>query len=98
MRSHNQHKDQQQLSLVDALLKSNRKEEVIGSIRSSLSNCLIETNLNLTVPGLKSKTRAKVRDIYDSGDYLVLVTTDRQIAFDRILASNPYKGQVCLLC
>lgn len=36
----------------------------------------------------------QVRDIYDSGDYLVLVTTDRQSAFDRILASIPFKGQV----
>lgn len=35
-----------------------------------------------------------MRDIYDSGDYLVLVTTDRQSAFDRILASVPFKGQV----
>ncbi|XP_031251783.1 phosphoribosylaminoimidazole-succinocarboxamide synthase, chloroplastic-like [Pistacia vera] len=36
----------------------------------------------------------QVRDIYDGGDYLVLVTTDRQSAFDRILASIPFKGQV----
>ncbi|RYR31146.1 hypothetical protein Ahy_B01g055939 isoform D [Arachis hypogaea] len=36
----------------------------------------------------------QVRDIYDSGEYLVLVTTDRQSAFDRILASIPFKGQV----
>lgn len=39
----------------------------------------------------------QVRDIYDGGDYLVLVTTDRQSAFDRILASIPFKGQVCSL-
>lgn len=38
----------------------------------------------------------QVRDIYDGGDYLVLVTTDRQSAFDRILASIPFKGQVIL--
>ncbi|KAJ7965769.1 Phosphoribosylaminoimidazole-succinocarboxamide synthase chloroplastic [Quillaja saponaria] len=94
LRNHNQYQDYQQLSLADALLNGNRKEEVICSIRSSLSNCLTETNLNLTVPGLKSKTRGKVRDTYDSGEFLVLVTTDRQSAFDRILASIPYKGQV----
>ncbi|KAF5200791.1 Phosphoribosylaminoimidazole-succinocarboxamide synthase [Thalictrum thalictroides] len=35
-----------------------------------------------------------VGDIYDAGDYLVLVTTDRQSAFDRVLASIPFKGQV----
>jgi phosphoribosylaminoimidazole-succinocarboxamide synthase len=38
---------------------------------------------------------AKVRDVYESGEHLVLVTTDRQSAFDRVLASIPFKGQVC---
>ncbi|XP_039049853.1 phosphoribosylaminoimidazole-succinocarboxamide synthase, chloroplastic-like [Hibiscus syriacus] len=79
---------------LDAMLNSGRKEEVFGSIKGSLHNCLSETNLQSTVPGLKSKTRGKVRDIYDTGDYLVLVTTDRQSAFDRIIASIPFKGQV----
>ncbi|EOA12160.1 hypothetical protein CARUB_v100039452mg, partial [Capsella rubella] len=36
-----------------------------------------------------------VRDIYDVGDYLVLITTDRLSAFDRNLASIPFKGQIC---
>ncbi|KAJ9673953.1 hypothetical protein PVL29_023480 [Vitis rotundifolia] len=90
--SSQQHQSQQ-LSL-DALISSNRKEEVVGAVRHSLSNCLSETNLHLTVPALKSKTRGKVRDVYDGGDYLVLVTTDRQSAFDRVLASIPFKGQV----
>ncbi|KAA8528330.1 hypothetical protein F0562_035685 [Nyssa sinensis] len=85
---------QQQPSSLEGLTSSDSRDEVIGAIRSSLSNCLSETNLHLTVPGLKSKTRGKVRDIYDGGDYLVLVTTDRQSAFDRILASIPFKGQV----
>ncbi|XP_027330472.1 phosphoribosylaminoimidazole-succinocarboxamide synthase, chloroplastic [Abrus precatorius] len=85
----------QQPSLGDALHNSPRKTEVLDAIRrSSLSNCLSETNLHFTVPGLNSKIRGKVRDIYDAGDYLVLVTTDRQSAFDRILASIPFKGQV----
>lgn len=60
MRSQNQGEAQQQLSLAEALLNSNRKDEVLGYIRSSLSNCLSETNLHLTIPGLKSKTRGKV--------------------------------------
>ncbi|KAK3023266.1 hypothetical protein RJ639_044432 [Escallonia herrerae] len=88
------HLKQQQLPSLDALISSDRREEVMGAIKSSLSNCLSETDLHLTVPGLKSKVRGKVRDIYDGGDYLVLVTTDRQSAFDRILASIPFKGQV----
>lgn len=72
------------------------RDEVMEAIRSSISvsNCLSETNLHLTVPGLSSKTRGKVRDIYEGGDHLVLVTTDRQSAFDRVLASIPFKGQV----
>ncbi|XP_022747788.1 phosphoribosylaminoimidazole-succinocarboxamide synthase, chloroplastic-like isoform X2 [Durio zibethinus] len=85
---------QQQYPSFDALPNSCRKEEVFSTIKDSVHNCLSETNLQLTVPGLKSKTRGKVRDIYDTGDYLVLVTTDRQSAFDRILASIPFKGQV----
>ncbi|RWR80755.1 phosphoribosylaminoimidazole-succinocarboxamide synthase, chloroplastic [Cinnamomum micranthum f. kanehirae] len=70
------------------------QEDVLSNVRDSLSSCLSETYLDRTVPGLQSKTRGKVRDIYESGDYLVLVTTDRQSAFDRVLASIPFKGQV----
>ncbi|KAF3440574.1 hypothetical protein FNV43_RR18858 [Rhamnella rubrinervis] len=87
------HQEQQPLPL-DAVINNAHKEEIFDTIRKSLSNCLQETNLHLTVPGLESKTRGKVRDVYDGGDYLVLVTTDRQSAFDRILASIPFKGQV----
>ncbi|XP_050212703.1 phosphoribosylaminoimidazole-succinocarboxamide synthase, chloroplastic [Mercurialis annua] len=93
MATQNQQTHKEKLSL-DALTNSSRKDEVFGAIKGSLSNCLSETNLHLTVSGLKSKTRGKVRDIYDGGDYVVLVTTDRQSAFDRILASIPFKGQV----
>nr|XP_043636276.1 phosphoribosylaminoimidazole-succinocarboxamide synthase, chloroplastic [Erigeron canadensis] len=79
---------------LDVLTESERRNEVINAAKNSISNCLSETNLHLTIPSLKSKTRGKVRDIYDGGDYLVLVTTDRQSAFDRVLASIPFKGQV----
>ncbi|CAH9138955.1 unnamed protein product [Cuscuta epithymum] len=88
------HHEKQNIPTLDALIDGKSKEEIMLSISNSLSNCLSETHLDLTVPGLKSKTRGKVRDIYDGGDYLVLVTTDRQSAFDRILASIPFKGQV----
>ncbi|KAJ0981435.1 hypothetical protein J5N97_009690 [Dioscorea zingiberensis] len=70
------------------------REKVLHAVRGSLRNCLSETHLERTVPGLRSKARGKVRDVYDAGDYLVLVTTDRQSAFDRVLASIPFKGQV----
>jgi phosphoribosylaminoimidazole-succinocarboxamide synthase len=38
--------------------------------------------------------QGKVRDTYDLGDKIVVITTDRQSAFDRLLASIPFKGQV----
>jgi phosphoribosylaminoimidazole-succinocarboxamide synthase len=36
----------------------------------------------------------KVRDIYDQGDKLILIATDRHSSFDRIIAHIPWKGQV----
>ncbi|MBN2588083.1 MAG: phosphoribosylaminoimidazolesuccinocarboxamide synthase [Candidatus Fermentibacteraceae bacterium] len=59
-------------------------------IRDSLSRCLTDTS-ELGLPGGK---RGKVRDSYDLGDRILLITTDRQSAFDRVLASVPFKGQV----
>ena len=39
--------------------------------------------------------QGKVRDLYDLGDKLLLVATDRISAFDYILEDEiPYKGQV----
>jgi phosphoribosylaminoimidazole-succinocarboxamide synthase len=43
---------------------------------------------------LGSRHRGKVRDIYDKGDKLVLISTDRHSSFDRIIAHVPWKGQV----
>ncbi|KAJ3704942.1 hypothetical protein LUZ61_008647 [Rhynchospora tenuis] len=71
-----------------------RRDEVLSAALNSVSNCLSETHLDETVPGLSSKARGKVRDVYEGDNYLVLVTTDRQSAFDRVLASIPFKGQV----
>ena len=46
------------------------------------------------MPWLGSKRVGKVRDIYEKGDRLFLVTTDRHSSFDRIIAHIPWKGQV----
>lgn len=43
---------------------------------------------------LGRKITGKVRDIYEQGDKLVLITTDRHSSFDRIIAHVPSKGQV----
>ena len=58
-------------------------------ISVELDNTLTETAL-----GSLNKKTGKVRDQYDLGKYLALITTDRQSAFDRVLASIPFKGQV----
>lgn len=50
--------------------------------------------LNTSLPGLEAR-RGKVRDIYDLGDQLLLVSTDRISAFDWVLPSGiPDKGRV----
>ena len=58
-------------------------------ISAELSNTLTVTAL-----GEISKKTGKVRDQYDLGKNLALITTDRQSAFDRVLAAIPFKGQV----
>ena len=58
-------------------------------IRQELKNCLTETKLSQG-----EKFIGKVRDRYDLGDRMALITTDRQSAFDRVLAAIPFKGQV----
>lgn len=55
------------------------------------SNIVTETNC----PELKLVNRGKVRDIYDLGEHLLIVTTDRISAFDVIMAEGiPQKGYV----
>ena len=58
-------------------------------IIKELKNTLTETSLN---KGIKKK--GKVRDQYEYNEKIILITTDRQSAFDRVLASIPFKGQV----
>lgn len=58
-------------------------------IQAALTHCLNQTNLPVG-----NKYQGKVRDSYDIGEYLMLITTDRLSAFDRQLALIPYKGAV----
>jgi len=67
----------------------NMKTSDQKAIIDALPYCLTETNFTFG-----KRYKGKVRDTYDIGDKLILVTTDRQSAFDRLLASVPYKGQV----
>jgi len=66
------------------------RQSVLDSIEKARTSYLLnDTNLDLP-----NKRKGKVRDTYDKGDRIVVVTTDRQSAFDRHLASIPFKGQV----
>jgi phosphoribosylaminoimidazole-succinocarboxamide synthase len=55
----------------------------------------METLFESNVPGLRLLFRGKVRDIYDLGNALMIVTTDRLSAFDVVLPTPiPGKGAV----
>ncbi|MFT7616494.1 MAG: phosphoribosylaminoimidazole-succinocarboxamide synthase [Planctomycetota bacterium] len=55
----------------------------------------IPTVQQTDLKGLELKVRGKVRDIYDTGEHLLIVATDRISAFDHILQSPvPNKGAV----
>ncbi|MCZ2267326.1 MAG: phosphoribosylaminoimidazolesuccinocarboxamide synthase [Ignavibacteriales bacterium] len=55
------------------------------------NNVILETNF----PTLKFVKKGKVRDLYDLGDYYLIVSTDRLSAFDVIMAQGiPFKGKV----
>jgi len=53
--------------------------------------CVLKT---INLPKLGKKYQGKVRDFYFTGDKRILITTDRQSAFDVILGCIPFKGAV----
>src|SRR5215472_14723479 len=54
-----------------------------------------ETVLELNLPGVKKIKSGKVREIFDLGDRLLFVATDRISAFDCIMPNGiPRKGEV----
>lgn len=60
-------------------------------IRSQLNNCLLEAKFDRWT---NQYQKGKVRDIYLLEDKRILITTDRQSAFDHVLGAIPLKGQV----
>ena len=62
----------------------------IEDLLAAADNCLDGVEL----VGFGRKTTGKVRDIYRQDDALILITSDRVSAFDRVLGLIPYKGQV----
>lgn len=61
-----------------------------SKILQSIPNILKKVN----IPNLGEKHQGKVRDYYILKDKRVIITTDRQSAFDRVLGHIPYKGAV----
>jgi len=49
---------------------------------------------DFTFPGQKAVYHGKVRDVYDMGETMLFVASDRYSAFDRILALVPHKGEL----
>ena len=56
---------------------------------AALNNCVTSSDLKYG-----QKYEGKVRDTYVDDELMIAVTTDRQSAFDRHLASIPFKGAV----
>ena len=56
-----------------------------------MADVILQTN----IPGAPEPKRGKVRDIYDLGDKMLIVATDRISAFDVIMTNGiPCKGIV----
>ncbi|MGE4350965.1 MAG: phosphoribosylaminoimidazolesuccinocarboxamide synthase [Bdellovibrionales bacterium] len=67
------------------------KESLRKTIRARINDVLVDAEF----PELPNFGRGKVRDHYDlSGNRRLMITTDRQSAFDQVLAAVPFKGQV----
>src|SRR2546430_14697732 len=59
------------------------------------SPVLAEPLLNIDLPGINKVKSGKVRDIFDLGEYLLMVATDRISAFDCIMPNGiPLKAVV----
>ncbi len=60
-----------------------------------MSNSTPAPLLQLDLPGVKKLRSGKVRDLFDLGDALLLVASDRISAFDVIMPNGiPRKGEV----
>src|SRR5437588_6435454 len=59
-------------------------------LRAQIPHTLREADF----PGLGELYRGKVRDNFSKGGKIVMVTTDRLSAFDRVLTTIPFKGEL----
>src|SRR5688572_25110191 len=61
-----------------------------ATLRSALAKTLVQTGFT----SLGSLYEGEVRDNYVRGDRRLIVATDRLSAFDRVVTTLPFKGQV----
>ena len=59
----------------------------------------IKNQLQLTLENFKRDSlgehyKGKVRDNYYDGDKIIMITSDRVTAFDHVLGTIPFKGQI----
>jgi phosphoribosylaminoimidazole-succinocarboxamide synthase len=66
----------------------------IEKMQKYINHVVGETELNIS----KRLHKGKVRDTYIKENHRILVATDRQSAFDRMIANIPFKGQVLNRC
>ena len=71
-------------------MSDERRESLATTLREALPHNLDGTDLL----GVGEKYEGKVRDCYSKGGKRILVVTDRISAFDRVLGTLPFKGQV----
>lgn len=66
-----------------------------AELRQIIEGRITEVLTDAHFPEFANFGRGKVRDIYDlAPDRRIMITTDRQSAFDQVLAAVPFKGQV----
>ena len=62
----------------------------MNKIKDQLQHCLSEFDIK----DFGEKYRGKVRDNFHFKDKIVMVTSDRVSAFDHVLGTIPFKGQI----
>src|SRR6478736_1282586 len=62
----------------------------LATLRAQLPHTLDKADFS----ALGTLYRGKVRDNYSRGDQIVMVTSDRLSAFDRVLTTVPFKGEL----
>ncbi|TXT60263.1 MAG: Phosphoribosylaminoimidazole-succinocarboxamide synthase [Promethearchaeota archaeon] len=65
-------------------------EDIEEKINAQLKNTLERTNFS----ELGKLYRGKVRDNYTQGDKRIIISSDRLSAFDRVITTIPFKGQM----